>query len=718
MIDDMSVDELSEAADAEERETELIEQLQALGGRLQKKAEEQVAAKAMLEQRWLDDLRQVHGQSFEDERTKSAGENRSTIVVNVTRNKCNAAEARLTDLAVPNDQRHWGIKPTPIPELDEGLGDETPVTLPDGQQMTMDQIAKRGNEAAVAAAVAMETEIDDQLIEAKFPGKLRTIIRDMVRMGTGIIKGPIIVGRHRKSWQAIDEQAGVYALEMVSDLRPWVEVVSPWDFFPDMSATTIDEAGFTFERKYLSKKMLRSLLDRPGYLKNQIKELLGENPEESAIGTSYVVELRSISGVDTVAETNRYEVWEYHGPIERDDLEAAGLELPEDELLELSGIVEFCGGRVIRVMLQPMDTGEGIYSVVCWERDNACIFGIGVPMLMRNSDRVMRASWRMIMDNAGLSSGGQVVIDKMKVRPENGRWELSPRKVWVYEDRSQRGNVRDAFAVHEIASHQNELAAIFNMARQLADEETNLPLIAQGEQTSNIIQTARGMSILMASADVVMRKAVKGIDDHIYKPLITRFYDWNMQYSERKDIKGDFEIDARGSDALREDAALEQSLMEIAQLVNDPTYGPHINVRSMLNKIVKSKQLDPDFVLRDEEEVKQIQQQRAQAAQAAQAGQQQPDPVKIKELEIKAQELGLSIQRQQQEREYQTARLQMERELALAKLAIEERMTIAELQAKTGIEVRKADDKRQIEGTKILALQDEMVLKRQMGSGI
>jgi len=56
-----------------------------------------------------------------------------------------------------------------------------------------------------------------------------------------------------------------------------------------------------------------------------------------------------------------------------------------------------------------------------------------------------------------------------------------------------------------------------------------MPIVAQGEAGPRS-ETATGRSILMNSANIMIRRAVKLFDDNITKPLITRFYHWNMQF--------------------------------------------------------------------------------------------------------------------------------------------------------------------------------------------
>ena len=71
-----------------------------------------------LEKRWLEDLRQYHGvyeKNIADILRNDA--ERSSAFINITRPKTNAWRARLGDMLFPNDEKNWGIDPTPVPTL-------------------------------------------------------------------------------------------------------------------------------------------------------------------------------------------------------------------------------------------------------------------------------------------------------------------------------------------------------------------------------------------------------------------------------------------------------------------------------------------------------------------------------------------------------------------------------------------------------------------------
>ena len=77
----------------------------------------------LLEQRWLEDLRQFNGQ-YEPEAMKAleARKYGSRAFVPMTRRICNIVQARWTDLQLPTEDRSFVIQPSPQPDLVRALG--------------------------------------------------------------------------------------------------------------------------------------------------------------------------------------------------------------------------------------------------------------------------------------------------------------------------------------------------------------------------------------------------------------------------------------------------------------------------------------------------------------------------------------------------------------------------------------------------------------------
>jgi hypothetical protein len=719
---------------SEQAERDMAERLRVFGVRLQSKANDQVQRRYSIDERWLDDLRQFNGQYDKVTAATLAASGGSKLFVNITRNKVNAAEARLIDILFPTDDRNWGIQPTPVPYLSKIAKDEDPVQNEDGSPFVTDQgvqvekrdIAQGVLEEARERSNGMQDEIEDQLNETNYNSVNRDMVHDAVLYGTGVLKGPVILGKTRQKWsEVVDDQGQVaQVIEMVEDLKPGAERVDPWDFFPDMQARSIDDAEFIFQRHYMSKKALRDLADKPGFLRTQIAEVLKQDADNSHTAT-HLQEMQSMAGISSM-DNRRFEVWEYHGPVDKDDLIAAGVEVDEDDVFtDYNGVVWFSENRVIKAVINPADTGEMPYCVFNWEGDDTTIFGVGIPFLMRSSQKVLNATWRMLMDNAGLSVGPQTVINSQVVRPADGNWRLTPHKVWELTDKN--GSVNNVFGSFEINSHMTELIALFQYARQIADEETALPQIAQGEQGS-ATDTASGMSMLMNSANTMLRRVVKNFDDDVTRPFIKRMYDWNMQFNPKEDVKGDFCIDARGTSSLLVKEQQAVNLMNLMNISASPLLEPLTNTAALYRKVVSSMQIEADEIVKSTEEIeletqnmqKQMEAQQQAMMQAQQAQQQAPagDPLAQQKLELEAQKMqmdaqlkGAQIQAQTQKLQLDQQKMASDRELDLAKMAADKGIKVSEMRTKLGIEKMKVQSKDTL-------FEKEQALKMRTGSGI
>lgn len=634
-----------------EHQAKMQEVLQVFGNGIETEAEEFERLRKPIETRMLEDMRQymgVDGDSNERRVKAPDAANKSDINVNITRKKTNAAEARLSDMLFPNDDKNWALDPTPVPTLaHKGEGapaaDQQPADpAPSPQAAQMVQAGVLPPEVAAQAqqpaapqedpaeaemriakhrAELMEKEMDDQLTESKYPAMSREAIRSGCQLGTGVLKGPVLVGKTRRAWvKKADEKGNVaHVLQEIPDLKPGYEFVPIWDFFPTLSATRIEDSEVNYQRHWMTRRDLIKLAKREDFMTDQIRQVLRKSP--SRVPPDYLTQLRSITGVTAVGDEKRYVVWERHGPIDPEALQACGL-LPSDQeidpLMEFQGIVWVCQGVVIKAAINPLETEDNLFSVFNLEKDDSSIFGYGVPFLTRESQRVVTQAWRMIMDNAGLSVGGQIIVNKSIVEPAPAAdgtvsWDVSPLKTWLLTDKHAKA--QDAFHIFEFPNHQNEMAAIFNMARQLADEESGIPPVAEGESGAHQTTTAHGMEMLMNSHNIVMRRAVSNWDDGMTVPNITRLYDWNMQNNPNNEIKGDYSPKATGSTALLQKETQARNMLNLVNFLMNPNFGGAVKTYNVAKKLVVSMQHDPDELLKTEAEFNQWMEQQAQAAE-------------------------------------------------------------------------------------------------------
>lgn len=662
---------------------------------------------------------------------------RSRVFIGLTRQKSNAAEARLADILLPTDEKNWGIRPTPVPELAQMAMDGSPAVDPaTGGPMVLNAAdpttgemrptqVKKSDVALAAEQVArskskeMEKEIEDQLVECDYNAQCRGLIHNAATMGTGVLRGPIPFNKTRRSWQSL--QGGVYQLIEVEEQKPATISVDPrfvWED-PDCGDDIQNGRGI-IELEQKTKRQVRDLAKQPGFIKEALAKVLEEGPK------------RSTAMADVARDTDRklyqknsYDVWLYTGEIERAELRNAELlsgsreaEAAEDEEEDpfetISACVVVINDTVVKAYPNPIETGELPYDFFPWELVSDSPRGYGVPYLMRAPQKVINAAWRMMLDNAAVCAGPQIIMRKGKVEPEDGTYTLYARKVWQYTGEDS-GSLNDVFGQVEFNMHQPEFANIIRLGMDLADAETSTPMIAQGEQGS-APETVGGMQLLLNSSNVVLRRLVKQFDDRVTRRHIRRYYDYNMAYSEKDAIKGDFSVDARGSSALLVRDIQNQAFTNLLAAGANPVYAKFIDEKKLFEKALAAQHIQPQDIMKTDAQIKQAEEMQQAAP---------PDPriaaaeitanARLKEAETRersdTEEIKLRREIALQNHASQVAKLELERDVAMLKYATEQQITLE--QAKVQLATVAMNNRQKNE-----QLQTETMLRQTTGEGI
>jgi hypothetical protein len=390
-----------------------------------------------------------------------------------------------------------------------------------------------------------------------------------------------------------------------------------------------------------------------------------------------------------------------------------------DPLTDVSfGVLIMINDKVVGAMESWVADQTLPVDVWNWRKADDSPYGYGLCDELENQQRVVNSAWRQVMDNGRTSLGGQIVMKKSMVIPQNGSYEIVPNKVWLAKD--ELDDVRQAFSVFEFNSHLQELLAIANAAMQFADGEANMPQLMGGEK-GTAPETVGGMVMLYNNANTVLRQRVKLYDDNITRPHISRYYDWKMANDPDPEIKGDYEVDARGSTALIERDIQNQALLNLANITNNARYVPHLREREELKAILKAFKVNPEEIMKPEDQVEQ--EQAAAAQQGAPADPRieaanikaQVDMAKIEDNKearaLQAQQIEYNKQREQGEYEIAMTEASINRDTTLLKMDQTERLAAATIESKERLETLKIDNERQI-------FNAEAALKVRQGSGI
>jgi len=297
---------------------------------------------------------------------------------------------------------------------------------------------------------------------------------------------------------------------------------------------------------------------------------------------------------DTQPNSERWEVLEFWGYVDVKILEDHGVKIPRElaDLDEVNCNIWSCNGEVLRFVLNPFKPTRIPYYATPYEHNPYSFFGVGIAENMDDTQTLMNGFMRMAIDNAALSGNLIIEVDETNLVPGQDM-SVYPGKVF----RRQGGAPGQGIFGTKFPNVANENMQLFDKARQLADESTGFPSFAHGQTgISGVGRTASGISMLMSAANGSIRTVVKNVDDYLIRPLGKAFFAFNMQFDFDKDIKGDLEVNASGTESLMANEVRSQRLMQFLQVAQNPVLAPFAKMDYIIREIAKSMDLDPDKV--------------------------------------------------------------------------------------------------------------------------
>lgn len=589
--------------------------------------EESRAARQDTEDRWIVDLRQFRGQ-YAPEMLERMSPNRSKAFIRLTRNKVKTVNSRLVDFVFPaNGDPNWDITPTPLPEIsDDAL--KTLVQIHEqqsGESVTPDTLKVLVSDYATRQASKMARHMEDQLAELKYRETMKEVIHSGNLYGTGVLKGPLVSVNTESKYKKMGDGADKRWVQEAHDvLTPFIESVPLWDFYPDMSATKASSCRYMIQRHSMDKSKLVELSKRADFDNSVISKYLRSNPDGDCEQFSYETELKEMgnrtAGSNSVnSASKKYEVLEFWGYIDMEDVERLGLDVPE----KLKGQVEVAanlwtlGDQVIKATLAPLQSIVFPYYFYYYDKDETSFFGEGIASIMRDPQELINSSFRAMLDNAAISAGPQIEANLDLLSEDEDPTEIYPFKVWL-----RSGDGTDATApavrVFTLGSSTAEYLQLNDALEKYADEVTTIPRYMWGDQAGGAGRTASGLSMMMGSANITIKDQVKYFDDGITEPFISALYQWNMEFGGDESIKGDYKVIATGTSSLIAKEVYAQSLMNFANLTNNAVDLPIVKRDKIIRSIAEALDLGDKGLVRSETEVRAQQQQQAEQQKAEQ----------------------------------------------------------------------------------------------------
>jgi len=590
-----------------------------LTGYITKRFEDAENGRFQDELRWISAYKNYRG--ITDSTTAYTSSERSKVFVRITKVKVLAAFGQISDILFANGKFPITVSPTPIPE---GIAEFAHLSSPE-EQSILQQIqnmplaevddflggleAKYGQaqslvpgpaivpqsaelQPALIAARNMEKQIHDQLTDTNAVSILRKAIFECALLGTGVVKGPFNFNKTVHNWK-IKNGEKTYAPD--EKIVPRISSVSCWDFYPDPSAKSLEDAEYVVERHRLNREQLLELKNRPFFKEDAIEEVLDRGPNYSE--KHYESTLQEDDSSSNFDE-NRYEVLEYWGSLP--DTLVESLDIPE---IPSSGTVHVniwvTAGKVIRAIVNPFLPMRLPYSVFPYEINPYQMFGVGVAENMSDAQLLMNGHVRMAIDNLSLAGNMVFDVDETQLVPGQAM-DIYPGKIF----RRQTGQPGTAVTGLKFPNTAPENLQMYQAARQLADEETGIPSIVHGQTgVTGTGRTAAGLSMLMGSAGLSIKTVIKNIDEFLLRNLGEAFFQWNMQFNDdNAEIRGDLEIKPKGISSVMQKEVRTQRLTALLQTIGNPMLAPFIKIPNLIRELAISQDIDPDQLVNDPQE--------------------------------------------------------------------------------------------------------------------
>jgi len=600
------------------------EKMPGLAGHIKNLFEDSENGRRTFEERWLQAYKNYRG--IYDTSTQYRESERSKVFIKITKTKVLAAYGQIVDILFANKKFPIVVEASPVPEgvaeyahLKSPIDElQSPFGFPDdgaklepgdtkvnyGKYQSMaDQLTEGPShsgepqlEPAKVAAAKLEKLIHDQLLDTDAVNVMRYAVFEASLLGTGIVKGPFNFYERTHRWERGEDGTREYTPE--EKIVPRIEHVSIWDFHPDPSATSIEDCEYVIQRHRLNRQQLRNLMNRPYFNGQAIEECLNKGPNYT---DKYYEDTIREDASQPQYQENRYEVLEYWGVLDAKFAAEVGLDVPDDmsELDQVQINAWICGSSVIRCVLNPFMPARIPYYAFPFEVNPYQIWGVGVAENMEDAQMLMNGHIRMAIDNLALAGNLVFDVDEASLVPGQN-FDIFPGKVF----RRQSGVTGTAINGLKFPNTAPENIQMYQISRQLADEETGIPSITHGQTgVSGTGRTSSGLSMLLSQGSMSIKTVVKNIDDYLLKPLGLSYFQWNMQYNDdAPDIVGDLSIKPRGTSAVMQKEVRSQRLTTLLQTVSNPMLAPFIKLPNLMRELAISQDIDPEELVNNLDE--------------------------------------------------------------------------------------------------------------------
>lgn len=240
-------------------------------------------------------------------------------------------------------------------------------------------------------------------------------------------------------------------------------------------------------------------------------------------------------------------------------------EFDEDGFYDVEAIIvaNVCIGA--RVIEHPH--GNRSYFSANYMSAGMNFWGLGAAMLLSKTEDRLNKYLDDLDDNTDMAVAPPIFYNAGKFEnPDDIK--LEKRKFIPFASDTTGVDNTPPYYQAQFNSHSQELINLFNFFYRLSDDESGIPgLLSGNSQLFGGEDTFRGMKMLAASANTLIKSAFLNIDKTIIRPAIESLWRWNMLNNKDESIKADAKIVARGASGLMQQEIANAERMDALPVI-------------------------------------------------------------------------------------------------------------------------------------------------------
>jgi hypothetical protein len=531
-------------------------------------------SKLAINQILLECRRQIDGRYSPEKEQAILAEGKSGVFLMVTQTKCRDAKAWIKD--VLGGERSWLLKPTPIADMPDDIRKEVMMyavksalaevmvaAAQSGAAPTSEgfmaayqakmhaiepQIKSAEQKAAEKAGDKMTRLIEDQQSDGEWHKALAACISDVVEYPAAIMRASYA---RKLMLNRKQNPAGLQFSFEPKTIRTFTRI-HPIDFFPAPETVRCGDGTPICIRLKLARKDMQELIGVPGAKDDVIREILdghmeGQSFKLHADGDSEMAQLDKKSVTSEME--NLIEGVEFEGWVPGKVLRQWGMDGVEDPSIDYFITAYMVGRRIIKAVIDPLQNGMSKFSSASFEPSNDSIWGKGVPQLIKGEQNGCNQAARSINDNVAIASGPLTEINKDRLADGQTVTDIYPWQVILTKDKNIDGG--QVVRYYHAPMHGAELISVYEHWLKQADQQCGIPSFAHGDsQVGGAGNTASGLSMLMSASGRGVKQVIGYLNNDLITPPVELSFVHNMLMWPDESVKGDVQVEIKGTEAL------------------------------------------------------------------------------------------------------------------------------------------------------------------------